>query len=151
MASLNKVILIGNLGKDPEIITFENGTKKMSVSLATTESYRDKDGNWQEQTEWHNIVAWSPQAEIAEKYIKKVSRIYVEGRLRTRKWQGNDGVDRYTTEIIASQIILLDRAESAGTGRQTPPPPTDAPRRRAENQAAQQPMFNDDDDLPAGF
>ena len=143
--SLNKVQLIGNIGQKPRVQEYDD-KKVAQFTLATNFGSRDN-----EQTEWHNIVAWSPQAEIAEKYIKKGSRIYVEGRLRTRKWQGKDGIDRYTTEIIASQIILLDRAESAGTDRQTPPPPTDAPRRRAENQAAQQPMFNDDDDLPADF
>lgn len=114
MASLNKVILIGNLGKDPEIITFENGTKKMSVSLATTESYRDKDGNWQEQTEWHNLVNFGQIAQdIADRrrnYIKGDS-IYVEGRIKTRQYVDAQNVTRYVTEI------LVDKMMSLGGGR----------------------------------
>ena len=114
MASLNKVILIGNLGKDPEIITFENGTKKMSVSLATTESYRDKDGNWQEQTEWHNLVNFGQIAQdIADRrrnYIKGDS-MYVEGRIKTRQYVDAQNVTRHVTEI------LVDKMMSLGGGR----------------------------------
>ncbi len=110
MASLNKVILIGNLGKDPEVISFENGTKKMTVSLATTERYRDRDGNTQEQTEWHNLVSWGPLAQdIADKRRNycKGDQMYVEGRIRSRQYVDNQNVTRHITEIIVDKMMLL--------------------------------------------
>jgi single-strand DNA-binding protein len=110
MASLNKVILIGNLGKDPEVINFDNGTKKMTVSLATTERYRDRDGNWQEQTEWHNLVSWGTLAQdIADKrrnYVKG-DQMYVEGRIRSRQYVDNQNVTRHITEIIVDKMMSL--------------------------------------------
>ena len=110
MASLNKVILIGNLGKDPEVISFDNGTKKMTVSLATTERYRDRDGNWQEQTEWHNLVSWGALAQdIFEKrrnYVKG-DQMYVEGRIRSRQYVDNQNVTRHITEIIVDKMMSL--------------------------------------------
>ena len=118
MASLNKVMLIGHLGKDPEIISFENGTKKMSVTLATTERYRDRNGEWAEQTDWHNLVAWGNLAlDIAEKrrnYIKG-DFMYVEGRLKTRQYVDSQNVTRYVTEV------LVDKMMSIGTKRQNNP------------------------------
>lgn len=104
MASLNKVMLIGNVGRDPEIRDFEGGLRRASFTLATTEQFRDR-----EQTEWHNIIAWRQLAELADKYIRKGSQIYVEGRITTRSWDGNDGTKRYTTEIVANTIQLLGR------------------------------------------
>ena len=110
MASLNKVILIGNLGKDPEVISFENGTKKMTVSLATTERYRDRDGNWQEQTEWHNLVSWGVLAQdIADKrrnYVKG-DQMYVEGRIKSRQYVDNQNVTRHITEIVVDKMMSL--------------------------------------------
>lgn len=110
MASLNKVILIGNLGKDPEVISFDNGTKKMSVSLATTERYRDRDGNWQEQTEWHNLVSWGALAQdIADKrrnYMKG-DQMYVEGRIRSRQYVDGQNVTRHITEIVVDKMMSL--------------------------------------------
>ena len=110
MASLNKVILIGNLGKDPEVISFDNGTRKMTVSLATTERYRDRDGNWQEQTEWHNLVSWGTLAQdIFEKrrnYVKG-DQMYVEGRIRSRQYVDNQNVTRHITEIIVDKMMSL--------------------------------------------
>ena len=110
MASLNKVILIGNLGKDPEVISFDNGTKKMTVSLATTERYRDRDGNWQEQTEWHNLVSWGVLAQdIADKrrnYVKG-DQMYVEGRIKSRQYVGNQNVTRHITEIVVDKMMSL--------------------------------------------
>ena len=110
MASLNKVILIGNLGKDPEVISFDNGTKKMTVSLATTERYRDRDGNWQEQTEWHNLVSWGPLAQdIADKrrnYVKG-DQMYVEGRIKSRQFVDNQNVTRHITEIVVDKMMSL--------------------------------------------
>lgn len=104
---LNKVILIGRLGRDPETRTFENGGKKVTFSLATSETYRDKDGNRKELTEWHNIVCWRNLAEIAEKYLTKGKLLYVEGRLRTRNWDDANGVKHYLTEIEANNFTML--------------------------------------------
>lgn len=104
MASLNKVMLIGNVGKDPEVRDFEGGMRRATFTLATSERFRDR-----ENTEWHNIVAWRQLAELAEKYIHKGSQIYVEGRITSRSWDGNDGAKHYVTEIIANTIQLLDR------------------------------------------
>jgi len=107
MAGINKVILIGNLGKDPETFTFENGVKKVSFSLATTESYKDKEGNKVDQTEWHNVVVWRGLADVAEKYLSKGSQVYIEGKIKTRAWDDKDGVKRYTTEIYADNMTML--------------------------------------------
>ena len=107
MAGINKVILIGNLGKDPEIFTFENNVKKASFSLATTESYKDKSGNRVDSTEWHNIVLWRGLAEVAEKYLNKGSQIYLEGKIKTRAWDDKDGIKRYTTEIYGDNMTML--------------------------------------------
>jgi single-strand DNA-binding protein len=120
MAGLNKVILIGNLGKDPEIMTFENGVKKATYSLATTESYRDKDGNWVDQTEWHNIVAWRW---LAEKTLIKGDQIYVEGKLKTRSWDDNEGRKHYITEVYADKILKLTRRDQPAQGQHETPPP----------------------------
>lgn len=117
MASLNKVMLIGNVGVDPEIRDFEGGLRRASFRLATTEQFRDR-----EQTEWHNIIAWRQLAELAEKYIRKGSQIYVEGRITTRAWDGNDGTKRYTTEIVASAIQLLGRRPEGQGGDPGPQP-----------------------------
>lgn len=110
MASLNKVMLIGRLGKDPEVISFENGSKKMSVSLATSERYRDRNGEWAEQTDWHNLVAFGPLAlDIAEKrrnYVKG-DMMYVEGRLKTRQYVDNQNVTRYVTEVLVDKMMSI--------------------------------------------
>ncbi|MGN0034006.1 MAG: single-stranded DNA-binding protein [Candidatus Limimorpha sp.] len=115
MASLNKVILIGNLGRDPEILTFENGNKKMSVSLATSESYRDRNGNWVEQTEWHNLVAFGMLAQdVAEKRrnYSKGDHVYVEGRIKTRQYVDNQNITRYITEINVDKMMSLGGSKS---------------------------------------
>ncbi|MBE0649463.1 MAG: single-stranded DNA-binding protein [Bacteroidales bacterium] len=109
MAGLNKVILIGRIGKEPDTFTFENGTKKISFTLATTESYRDKDNNWVEQTEWHNIAGYRY---LAEKNIAKGDLVYIEGKIKSRKYADKDGNDRYITEIIADKINVLVRKSS---------------------------------------
>ena len=111
--SLNKVILIGNVGRDPEIRNLSNNSVVARFSLATSERFKLKSGEIQDQTEWHNIVCWRGLAELAEKYIKKGSRLYIEGRIRTNSWvDKNTNEKRYTTEIHADNIILLDRANS---------------------------------------
>jgi single-strand DNA-binding protein len=108
--SVNKVILIGNLGKDPEIKYTPNGVPVAKFSLATNERYKDKAGEWQDRTEWHNIVAWQRLAEIVGEYVKKGSKIYVEGRLQTSTWEDKQsGEKKYRTEIVAQDLVLLDR------------------------------------------
>lgn len=109
MGSLNKATLIGNLGKDPEVRAIASGVKVANFSIATTESYTGKDGNKVDKTEWHNIVMWRGLAEVAEKYLKKGSQIYVEGRLQTRSWDDQNGQKRYTTEIVADNMVMLGR------------------------------------------
>ena len=107
MASVNKVILIGNLGKDPETRYMPSGDAVANFSIATTETFKDKSGAKQEHTEWHRISFFGRQAEIAGEYLKKGSPVYVEGRIRTRKWQDKEGQDRYTTEIVGDRMQLL--------------------------------------------
>jgi single-strand DNA-binding protein len=107
MASVNKVILIGNLGKDPEVRYLPSGDAVSNFSIATTEKFKDKSGAMQEHTEWHRISFFGRQAEIAGEYLKKGSPVYVEGRIRTRKWQDKEGQDRYSTEIVGDRMQLL--------------------------------------------
>ncbi|PCI93926.1 MAG: single-stranded DNA-binding protein [Flavobacteriales bacterium] len=110
MAGINKVILVGNLGKDPEVRYLEGGTAVANFPIATSESYKDKNsGEKKTNTEWHNIVLWRGLAEIAEKYLKKGSQIYLEGKLRTRQWQDKDGNNRYSTEIVGDNLQMLGR------------------------------------------
>lgn len=109
MRGLNKVTLIGNLGKEPEIKTLEGDIKVAKFSLATSESYKDKSGNLQTETEWHNIVAWRKIADLAEKYLCKGSAIYLEGKLKTRSYEDKEGNRRYVTEIIAESFLMLDK------------------------------------------
>jgi single-strand DNA-binding protein len=114
MASLNKVMLIGNLGRDPEIRYTPDGSPVANFSLATTDYWTDKSGTRQERTEWHNIVAWTRLADVSKRFLSKGKQVYVEGRLRTREWTDRDGNKRRTTEVIASQMVLLGpRGESA--------------------------------------
>ncbi len=115
MAGVNKVILVGNLGKDPEVRSLDSGVKVASFPLATNEYFKGKDGNRVEQTEWHNIVLWRGMAELAEKYLKKGSLIYLEGRIRTRQWEDKEGNKRYNTEIIGDVMNFLGgRPEDQG-------------------------------------
>lgn len=115
MASVNKVILVGNLGRDPEVRYMPNGEAVCNFSIATTDSWKDKAGAKQERTEWHNIVMYRKLAEIAGEYLKKGRPVYVEGRLQTRKWQTKEGQDRYTTEIIADQMQMLGGRDGGGS------------------------------------
>lgn len=108
MAGINKVILVGNLGKDPEVRHLEGGATVANFPLATSESYKDKTGNKVEQTEWHNIVLWRAQAEFAEKYLKKGNTIMIEGKLRTRSWEDKDKNKRYTTEVVGDNISIIN-------------------------------------------
>ena len=109
---VNKVILVGNVGQDPEVRytgDVNNGAKVATVRLATTERYRDRSGNLQEHTEWHNVVVWRNQADVVEKYVKKGTQLYIEGRIRTRSWDDQTGTKRYTTDIVADTLQLLGR------------------------------------------
>jgi single-strand DNA-binding protein len=151
---INKVILIGNLGRDPEVRYTANGGAIANITLATSEAWKDKvTGEQQDRTEWHRVVFFGRLGEIAGEYLKKGSKIYVEGRLQTRKWQGQDGQERYTTEIIANDMQMLDRA----TGGSAPynddnemgggPGPTSSPSARSPSPP---PSVDDDfeDDIP---
>jgi len=124
MASVNKVIVLGNLGKDPELRHLPNGDAVCNFSLATTESWKDKDGNKQDKTEWHNVVIFRKLAEIAGEYLKKGRPVYIEGRLQTRKWQDKEGKDRYTTEIVADQMQMLGGRDEAKEVAKTSAPKT---------------------------
>jgi len=116
--SLNRVQLIGNLGKDPEVKYTPSGTPVAKLTLATNERYKDKNGEWQDRTEWHNVVLWQRLAEIAGEYLKKGGKVYIEGRLQTRSWDDKQtNQKRYMTEVVASDLILLGgRGEGAGAG-----------------------------------
>lgn len=116
---VNKVILIGNLGQDPEVRYMPNGNAVASISVATSESWKDKNtGEEQNKTEWHRVILFRRLGEIAGEYLKKGSKVYIEGKLQTRKWQDNNGQDRYTTEIIADQMQMIDSREREGGNHQ---------------------------------
>lgn len=125
MAGVNKVILVGNLGRDPEVRTIENGVKVANFTLATTEVYRTKDGNKAEQTEWHRIVLWRGLAEVAERYLRKGKSVYIEGKLTTRKYTDKDGVERTVTEIVADNMVMLGAREQGS--EYIPPPQAERP------------------------
>jgi single-strand DNA-binding protein len=154
MASVNKVILIGNLGRDPEVRYTPSGAAVCNVSVATTRNWKSKDsGEKQEETEWHRVVFYDRLAEIAGEYLKKGRPVYVEGRLKTRKWQDKEGKDNYTTEIIADQMQLLGSREGMGggssddhgEGRSAPAPRAPATKPAAKSSTG----FDDmDDDIP---
>ena len=112
MKGLNKVTLIGNLGKDPEVQTLENEVKVAKFSVATTENFKDDKGQSRSNTDWHSVVLWRSLADLAEKYLHKGSLVYVEGKLKTRSYDDRDGQKRYVTEVIAEQLIMLDKREN---------------------------------------
>lgn len=168
MASVNKMILLGNLGRDPEVRYTPNGSAVCNITIATSRSWKNKEsGERQEETEWHRVVLYDRQAEIAGEYLKKGRPVYIEGRLKTRKWTDKDGVEKYTTEIICEQMQLLGSREDSGGGggsdnggsqqRQQQPAaraPAPAAAGRAPAPAPRQPArapagFDDmDDDIP---
>lgn len=139
MAGVNKVILIGNLGKDPEVRHLENGAAVANFPIATTESYKDKNGNRQDQTEWHNIVLWRGLAEIAEKYLRKGNQIYIEGKLRSRSWEDKEGNTRYITEVVGDNMTMLG-------GR--PSDQSNTPSNDNNNKETNIPQEDESDDLP---
>ena len=139
MASLNKVMLIGNLGKDPEVRFTASGQAVASFSLATSEKFKGKTGEWEERTEWHNITLWGKLAEIAGEYLSKGKTIYVEGRLQTRKWQDKSGNDRYTTDIVGDKMQMLSpKGERSGGG-------DSSSASKSGGASYEEPPFQDDD------
>jgi single-strand DNA-binding protein len=152
MASVNKVILIGNLGRDPETRYMPDGGAVTNVSIATTESWKDKNGEKQEKTEWHRVAFFGKLAEVAGEYLKKGSQVYVEGRLQTRKWQDKDGQDKYSTEIVADRMQMLGSRQGMGGGDRDAGGERDSAARPAGKPAAGKPAgtkFDDfEDDIP---
>jgi len=144
MASVNKVILVGNLGRDPEVRYMPDGGAVTNISVATTDVWKDKGGEKQERTEWHRIVFFSKLAEIAGEYLKKGSQVYIEGRLQTRKWQDKEGQDRYTTEIVADRMQMLGSRAGMGGGNEA------SERESPPSKGAKKPAAFDDmeDDIP---
>ena len=143
---INKVILIGNLGNDPDTRYTSSGAAVANVSVATSESWKDKDtGEQQERTEWHRVVFFGRLAEIVSEYLRKGSQIYVEGRLQTRKWQDKDGNDRYSTEIVANEMQMLGSRGSSGDMGQSAPPPMRESKPAAAGKGQADEDFVDDD------
>jgi single-strand DNA-binding protein len=146
MASVNKVILIGNLGRDPEVRTFQNGNKVCNLSIATSEKWRDKNsGERKERTEWHSVAIFSePLAKVAEQYLRKGSKVYIEGQLETRKWQDQSGNDKYSTEVVlrpySSTLTMLDGGSNDNSGGGYGAP--------QQQQSQQQPSRDLDDEIP---
>lgn len=150
MSSLNKAMIIGRLGQDPDVRYTQSNTAVANMSIATSERYKDKSGEWKETTEWHRVVAWGRTAEICQEYLKKGSLVYIEGPIQTRQWEDKEGQTRYTTEIKALQMTMLDSKGSNGSGSGSAAP--------SKKQKASEPMsssvdldenFDDiDDDLP---
>ena len=138
MASLNKVMLIGNLGKDPEVRYTPAGVAVASFNLATSERFKNKSGEWEERTEWHRVTLWSKLAEIAGEYLAKGKTVYIEGRLQTRKWQDNSGNERYTTEIVGEKMQMLSPKGESRRGGDTISEP-------ANGGGFEEPPFQDDD------
>ncbi len=139
MAGVNKVILIGNLGKDPEVRYLDSGVAVANFSLATTENYKNKEGERVSQTEWHNIVLWRGLAEVAEKWLKKGSSVYIEGKIRHRKWEDKEGNTRYTTEILGDNMTMLGKKDDNSS---------DAPESTVTTAEESVPEAEKGDDLP---
>ena len=141
---LNKVILIGNLGRDPEVRYLPSGDAVANFSIATSENWKDRNGQRQERTEWHNISMFGRLAEIAGQYLKKGSKVYIEGRIQSRKYTGKDGIERTAYDIVCSEMKMLDSKPSSGAEQHNPPPPPQA----RQQTAAPVPQDDIDDDVP---
>ena len=159
MAGVNKVIIVGNLGNDPEVRYTPSGSAVATISIATSEQWKDKQtGEQREKTEWHRVVMFNRLGEIAGEYLRKGSQVYIEGKLQTRKWQDQSGNDRYTTEIVANTMQMLGaRSATGGTASFDQSPPSNNANRQGQNQAPNQnsapqapvePMADFDDDIP---
>jgi len=147
MAGVNKVILVGNLGIEPEVRTLENGTKVARLRIATSESYTNKEGMRVENTEWHTVTLWRQLAEIAEKYLEKGKQVYIEGKLQTRSWKDKEGNDRYSTEVVGDKMQMLGRASDSGEDNQRSKTPQPAQQHSSGGGQSSEPM-EEDDDLP---
>ena len=147
---INKVILLGNLGKDPEIRHLEGGTSVGKFPIATNENYRDKSGEWQKKTEWHDVVCWRHLAERAEKILKKGHLVYVEGKITHRKWQDKEGNDRYTTEVVANVLKSLEKRDPSATsvGYSDNFPSTESEPSKPKDSLAEDVSQMENDDLP---
>ena len=159
--SVNKVILVGRLGKDPELRYTPSGTAVATFSMATTENFKDRDGNRQEKTEWHNIVAWRQLAEICGKFLHKGKQVYIEGKIQTRSYDDRDGNKRYITEIVADQMQMLGSRDEAqggsyggnddGGGSSSSSPSRGGQQKsggRSQRDDFDEPVFNSDDEIP---
>ncbi len=148
---LNKAILIGNLGADPETRYMQDGTCVCNIRIATTERFKDRNGERQERTEWHRVVLWGKLGEIANQYLHKGSQVYIEGKIETRKWQDRDGNDKYTTEIRARDMKMLGGKSEGGSPRSQAPAEKSAQTASTGDPFADSPAFSDvpvDDDIP---
>jgi len=149
MRGLNKVMLIGRLGRDPEMVYLESGTVKASFPIATNEVYKDREGNRVEKTDWHNIVMWRGLAQIAEKYLKKASLVYIEGKLKTRSWQDQNGNKRYITEVEATDLQMLESRNSNYVNNGNDPMGGEKDSAQAEKKTPVAPVANTtEEDLP---
>ena len=152
MAGVNKVILVGNLGADPEARSLNSGGEVVNMRVATSENWKDRDGNRQERTEWHNVVIFNENlGRVAKSYLRKGSKVYLEGQIQTRKWQGQDGNDRYTTEVVLQrfrgELVMLDSASGGSRGDYGSDDDSGTSRQQSRPQAAA--FSNDlDDDVP---
>jgi len=151
--SVNKVILVGNLGKDPEVKATPTGRNVCTISIATSDSYKDKSsGEWVENTDWHNVVLWERLADTAGRFLTKGSKVYIEGRIKTRSYEGKDGVTRYITEVVANELVLL--GANTGEGGQRQSSRSSSPAHVADNTntgyigSASSSYEDDDDDVP---
>lgn len=144
MAGVNKVILVGNLGKDPEVRHLDNGRAVANFSMATSETYKNRQGERVTNTEWHNVVLWTPLAEIAEKFLRKGNQVYIEGKLTTRSWDDQDGNKRYTTEVVGREMTLLGSREDNAGGAPAAASPAATPVQSPVSSIPE----DDTDDLP---
>lgn len=147
MSSLNKAMIIGRLGQDPDVRYTQSNTAVANMSIATSERYKDKQGEWKERTEWHRVVAWGRTAEICQEYLKKGSQVYIEGPIQTRKWEDKEGQTRYSTEIKALTMTMLDSKGSGGGDADVPKKPDNS--QPVSSSVDLNEDFDDiDDDLP---
>jgi single-strand DNA-binding protein len=147
MASVNKVILVGNVGRDPELRYTQGGQPVASFSIATNERFKDREGNWKDRTEWHRIVAWARLAEICGEYLRKGSQVYVEGRIQTRDWEDKEGNKRQTTEVVALSMQMLGRRGGEGGGAPMGGDESQA-RSAGDDPLSQAPPSGADDEIP---
>jgi len=148
MSTLNKAMIIGRLGQDPEVRYTQSNTAVATLSVATNERYKDSNGEWQERTEWHRVVAWGRLAEICQQYLKKGSQVYIEGPIQTQQWEDREGQKRYTTEIKALTMTMLDSKDAGNSGQSTPSNKPDQAQPVSSSTDLDGNLDDMDDDLP---